>query len=565
LLKGIGFFVFTLTSIIFYWTFLALPWVVLLALSFTPKWLRVFANSALGWIAGYWYKSVLGYIEFILGTSIVLYAAEPKQSDDVGSHTPSHGVGTPSSVGSSSTPSSTPSAFNGYSNSYTPVSMSAFKALLPQPHERAIIISNHPTRLDWIYLGAILGGPTFRVVLKQALAYYPFAGWTIQALTYLFLSREWAKDQMHLEDICEYWSKYLRTPHVLIFPEGSNLTKDNLVISHAYSAKENLPKWSQVLMPRITGFAALLKKLNQAPSTGPNTASAASADAVNVPAHEDSARNVLVRDPQSGEDLGSDDLSANSAPASASGQKPVVDVICDFTLAYSPYIIEGEAELLRGEFPTHVHILCDRYPVSELPLNNEAELKQWLYDRFAAKEQLLSLFYSSQTASYEDNRRTPRLHPNENAAASTPIGSDNAPDSDVYTSVGPNGGQNNSPSLSSLAAPSSSSHHRVELVRTPPLATPFTPGIKGHVVSRDPKDVAESAIAFGVTLICIVASAQLVLGSWLSFASFLMVQTIAVYLFTTKKYRIDRYLVQLSRSSSSASSTTAASAARKQS
>lgn len=48
---------------------------------------------------------------------------------------------------------------------------------------------------------------------------------------------------------------------VLIFPEGTDLTKKSIMRSNLYADKNNLQHYSKVLHPKTTGFAYLVKKM----------------------------------------------------------------------------------------------------------------------------------------------------------------------------------------------------------------------------------------------------------------------------------------------------------------
>ena len=57
-----------------------------------------------------------------------------------------------------------------------------------------LIMSNHRTRIDWIYMGWVLGQITnsnsnIIFILKESLKSVPIFGWAMQFIPYIFLSR----------------------------------------------------------------------------------------------------------------------------------------------------------------------------------------------------------------------------------------------------------------------------------------------------------------------------------------------------------------------------------------
>lgn len=70
---------------------------------------------------------------------------------------------------------------------------------LPSRRESALILSNHPTRVDWMLLWpwfsecGKLGD--LRIVLKAPLRKIPAIGWHIQLANFIFLERDLSKDR----------------------------------------------------------------------------------------------------------------------------------------------------------------------------------------------------------------------------------------------------------------------------------------------------------------------------------------------------------------------------------
>lgn len=196
-----------------------------------------------------------------------------------------------------------------------------------------------------------------KFVLKDDVRLTPIVGWTIQLAGFLFLTRQWAQDEKTVASLTEFWRSYATKLQVVVFPEGTDMTKKSLARSHEFAEKNNLPKWNYVLTPRSTGFVSLLTLL-----TG-------------------------VKLVESEHDQNTEYDLSNSA----------IDAVYDLTIAYSPTHVQSELALLQGKSPSIVHILCERFPVGELPLSNENALKDWIMARFQLKEDRLTQFYTSPT------------------------------------------------------------------------------------------------------------------------------------------------------------------------
>ena len=118
---------------------------------------------------------------------------------------------------------------------------------------------------------------------------------------------------------------------VILFPEGSRLTRDKLLNSQRYARSKNLPVFNQVLLPRFKAFNAV------------------------IPVLRDS-----------------------------------LDVICDATLMF-----EGPkpslSTVMSGKANTTIHIHVASFPMQEMP-STEDELQTWLLDRWRQKESLIEDF-----------------------------------------------------------------------------------------------------------------------------------------------------------------------------
>lgn len=80
---------------------------------------------------------------------------------------------------------------------------------LTNDKKRSLIILNHRTRLDWMFIWMVHSRfgilEQLKIVLKAALKRIPGPGWAMQHAAYLFLDRVWEKDQVTINNICGYY------------------------------------------------------------------------------------------------------------------------------------------------------------------------------------------------------------------------------------------------------------------------------------------------------------------------------------------------------------------------
>ncbi|XP_066535401.1 lysocardiolipin acyltransferase 1 [Hoplias malabaricus] len=219
------------------------------------------------------------------------------------------------------------------------------------PGERSVIIMNHRTRLDWMFLWCCLLRYSYlrleKVCLKAALKAVPGFGWAMQVASFIFIHRKWEEDRIHMANMLGYFCDIREPLQLLLFPEGTDLTDNTRARSDVFAEKNDLPKYEYVLHPRTTGFTFIVDTLRK--------------------------ENNL-------------------------------NAVHDITVAYPKNIPQTERHLVLGLFPREIHFHVRRYPVSTLPENADL-LQAWCQERWAEKERRLKEFYSA----------TPRLFDNPEA------------------------------------------------------------------------------------------------------------------------------------------------------
>ncbi|KAL8590857.1 hypothetical protein ACOMHN_063169 [Nucella lapillus] len=219
------------------------------------------------------------------------------------------------------------------------------------PNQSLLILCNHRTRLDWLFLVSyqlrcgIL--KQYRISLKKPLKFIPGPGWAMQCAGFLFLQRDWKIDQHWISQALKYFAQMGTQPQFLLFPEGTDFCKAGLAKSHKFAKANSLPQYEYVLHPRTTGFIHFINQMKE---------------------------------------------------------NKILDSVVDLTVAYPQDIAHSEKDLCRGIAPQEVHFLVHTHPISELPESPE-KLESWLREVWREKEERLEKFY--QEKSFAVNGESP--------------------------------------------------------------------------------------------------------------------------------------------------------------
>ncbi|XP_067277974.1 lysocardiolipin acyltransferase 1 [Pseudorasbora parva] len=207
------------------------------------------------------------------------------------------------------------------------------------PGERSVIIMNHRTRLDWMFLWCCLLRYSYlrleKICLKAALKAVPGFGWAMQVASFIFIHRRWEEDRTHMSNMLEYFCHIKEPLQLLLFPEGTDLTENTRARSDKFAEQNGLPKYEYVLHPRTTGFTFIVDMLRK------------------------------------GDNL---------------------DAVHDITVAYPQNIPQTERHLVLGLFPREIHFHVQRYAAAALPVGAPG-LGRWCQERWLEKELRLKEFY----------------------------------------------------------------------------------------------------------------------------------------------------------------------------
>lgn len=221
--------------------------------------------------------------------------------------------------------------------------------------ERIVLIANHQIYTDWLYLWwasytAGLHGHIY-IILKESLKYVPIIGPAMMLFNFIFMARKWEKDQPRLR----HRLQKLNTRHsgpmsgsegggqldpmwLLIFPEGTNLSRNTRNQSARWSVKSGTPDVKHGLLPRSTGLQFCLSEL-----------------------------------------------------------KETVEYLYDCTICYegtSPGQLASEIFTLRsvyfeGRQPKSVNMHWRRFRLSDLPVNDHKAMEEWILERWHEKDAII--------------------------------------------------------------------------------------------------------------------------------------------------------------------------------
>ena len=243
--------------------------------------------------------------------------------------------------------------------------------------QRLVLIANHQVYTDWVYLWwlaytNVMHGRVF-IILKESLKYIPIAGQGMMFYGFVFMARKWLSDKPRLQHRLEKL-KTQRTDSkaghpqyhpmwLLIFPEGTNLSINTKQRSDEYGQKEGLPSFKHQLLPRSTGLFFCLQQLQ------------GTVDWVyDYTIAYEGPPYVFSHSPLPGSGTNTQDNRKDNYPDKY------------FTI---------RSTYLQGRPPTSINVHCRRFPISEIPLNDQKEFDAWLRDRWAEKDELLDQYFET--------------------------------------------------------------------------------------------------------------------------------------------------------------------------
>ncbi|KAL0334769.1 UNVERIFIED_CONTAM: putative 1-acyl-sn-glycerol-3-phosphate acyltransferase 5 [Sesamum radiatum] len=203
--------------------------------------------------------------------------------------------------------------------------------------DRVLLIANHRTEVDWMYLWdlALRKGCEgyIKYILKSSLMKLPVFGWVFHVMEFIPVVRKWEADELMMHQMLSSFRDPRDPLWLAVFPEGTDFTEQKCVRSQKYASENGLPILKNVLLPKTKGFHACLENL-----------------------------------------------------------KDSLDAVYDITIGYRhncPSFLDNAF----GVDPSEVHIHIRRISLKEIP-TSEDQTASWLMNTFSLKDQMLSDFYT---------------------------------------------------------------------------------------------------------------------------------------------------------------------------
>lgn len=130
-----------------------------------------------------------------------------------------------------------------------------------------IFLMNHHYEVDWMFgwmmaevNGTLANG---KVIAKKVLKYVPTLGWAWALTDTIFLERDWQKDQQILKDGMNALASYAQPVWLLLYPEGTRMSKKKLQEGQEFAKQRGLPVYKHHLVPRTKGFALIMSTMDR--------------------------------------------------------------------------------------------------------------------------------------------------------------------------------------------------------------------------------------------------------------------------------------------------------------
>ncbi|KAK6136824.1 hypothetical protein DH2020_029419 [Rehmannia glutinosa] len=203
--------------------------------------------------------------------------------------------------------------------------------------ERVLLIANHRTEVDWMYLWdlALRKGCEgyIKYILKSSLMKLPVFGWVFHVMEFIPVERKWEADELKMRQMLSSFRDPRDPLWLAVFPEGTDFTEQKCARSQKYASENGLPIMKNVLLPKTKGFYACLENLRDS-----------------------------------------------------------LDAVYDITIGYRhncPSFLDNAF----GIDPSEVHIHVRRISLNDIP-TSEHQISSWLMNTFSLKDQILSDFYT---------------------------------------------------------------------------------------------------------------------------------------------------------------------------
>ncbi|KAI6179704.1 PlsC domain-containing protein [Aphelenchoides besseyi] len=222
---------------------------------------------------------------------------------------------------------------------------------LKEKPETSIILSNHQSGADWVMINMLAARQHIqyglRFVIKHAIHFTPLYGWYTLQRGYVYVRRFGSFAPKPIIRQLDYLADLNQPFWLHIFPEGTRFNRHKtkeLAEAAAYCRKRELHKFRYLFPPRSGAVTLSIAEL-----------------------------------------------------------RGVLDSIYDVTIGYGQTLENGrqadaptmyEYATGRGNRYNEVHIHVRRFFNSDIPTNSR-DIKEWLYNRFVEKDELMADFYAT--------------------------------------------------------------------------------------------------------------------------------------------------------------------------
>ncbi|KAJ4882160.1 1-acyl-sn-glycerol-3-phosphate acyltransferase 3 [Raphanus sativus] len=131
--------------------------------------------------------------------------------------------------------------------------------------EHALVLCNHRSDIDWL-IGWVIAQRSG--CLGSALAimsidnkYLPIIGWSMWFSEYIFVEKNWAKDENNLKTGFNQLKDFPTAFWMALFVEGTRFTQENLEAAKDYASLKGLPSPRNVMIPRTKGFVSAVANM----------------------------------------------------------------------------------------------------------------------------------------------------------------------------------------------------------------------------------------------------------------------------------------------------------------
>lgn len=221
------------------------------------------------------------------------------------------------------------------------------KSLSEKSYYSSILIANHQLLNEWAYIWylAKLTGHIgdIKIFSKKENKKIPLIGMVLYLTDCIFLNRDWGTDQQILQEKFNNYNIYMKHLWLVLFAEGTTITKKMRKNSQKYSIDNGLTVLNHCLVPRSSGIYFSIQKL-----------------------------------------------------------RGKLRYFYDLTLAFegvqpgdTPEKVYSLSDIyLFDKYPPKVHIFVKRFLIDDIPIEKDG-FKKWIHHLWIEKDELLARFYNN--------------------------------------------------------------------------------------------------------------------------------------------------------------------------